>query len=70
MEEKEFTQSIKIKVAEATCPKDLKKLFDEVMNRKFKDETRSSFLFGLIFGALMQYNKELAIDYLDLLKEK
>lgn len=70
MEEKEFTQSIKIKVAEATCSQDLKKLFDEVINRKFKDETRSSFLFGLIFGALMQYNKELAIDYLGLLKEK
>lgn len=70
MEEKEFAQSIKIKVVEATSPQDLKKLFDEVMNRKFKDETRSSFLFGLIFGALMQYNKELAIDYLDLLKEK
>lgn len=70
MEEKEFAQSIKIKVVEATCPQDLKNLFDEVMNHKFKDETRSSFLFGLIFGALMQYNKELAIDYLDLIKEK
>ena len=68
VKEKTFTKRIIKRVINAKSDNDLKKLYDEVIEYKFRDYTRSSFLLGLIFGSLMQFNKETAIDYLDTIR--
>lgn len=43
---------------------DLKKLLGLCMDFNWRDETRSSFILGLLQGALMQFNKEVSVEEL------
>ena len=51
-------------VIDAKSGSDLKKLLDEVYDTNFNDETRSTFLFGLLQGALLQFNKDVSVEEL------
>ena len=67
-EEKAFHNSIIDGVIEAKNVIDLHVLILKVQNYDFNDTKRYTFLIGLLEGALLQFNKEKAIEELNTFK--
>ena len=55
-------------IAKSGC--DLKKLLDKVYDTNFNDPSRSTFLLGLLQGALFQFKKDVSIEELETLFKK